>query len=91
MPLLLRFIFIVSIGGIFLAVFSVFNINSYQINGQGVTYKEVWSSGLGLSMTITGLVLFISGIGIFRKKKWARITFLSTVFMAPSYKRASDK
>jgi len=82
MPLLLRFFFIVSICGIFFALFSVIPISSYQIDGQEATYQEWWSSGVGLAATAIGILLFISGIGIYKKKNWAKFTFLSSFLIS---------
>ncbi len=82
MPLLLKIFFVISIFGLFIAVFSILPVGQYNIDGKEVTYHEWWSSGTGLNSTIMGTVLFVSGIGIFKKKNWAKYTFLSTLFIS---------
>lgn len=82
MPLLVRFFFAVCPCGIFFIIFSIFPMAGFKIDGREVTYQEWWSSRAGLETTVIGIVLIITGIGIFKKKKWAKLTFLSLYFIS---------
>ncbi len=66
----------------FFSIVATIPITTYKINDQEITYQEWWVSGYGVTSTIMGLLFFITGIGIFKKKKWARIAFLFSLFIA---------
>ncbi|MEW6740231.1 MAG: hypothetical protein ACOYU2_13440 [Nitrospirota bacterium] len=87
MPLLLRFFFAFSMLAGLLSVLALAPITTYKINDQKITYQEWWAGGHGVTMIIIGLLFSISGIGIFKKTKWARIAFLFSlsipVFLTP--------
>ena len=81
MPFLLRFFFVFCMLSILFTVGSIIPMVHYQVEGQEITYQEWWASGNGIAMASTGLLFFITGIGIFRKTKWARIAFLFSIFI----------
>jgi hypothetical protein len=84
MPLLLRFVLfpysligsIIFIGGSFIPIVE------FEIEGKQVSWSEWWTSGAGLLFTIIGVLLGISAIGFYRKKRLARLTFLSAFAVA---------
>ena len=83
MPFLLKYLFFpVSLLGILFAVSSLIPFGQFEIDGKAVSYSEWWSSGAGLRFTVTGFLLFISGIGFFLKKRWACVTFLAALVVA---------
>jgi hypothetical protein len=79
MPLALRFLFFPYslLGGISLPTFSLVPAAEFTINEKQVSYSEWWTSGAGPLSIIIGILLLISAIGFFLKKRFARITFLT--------------
>lgn len=84
MPLLLRFFFVISCFGILLVILTALPIASPTIDGEKMTYEELWSSGVGIWALVTGILLSVSAVGIFIKKGWARATFLA-VFLVYAF------
>ena len=79
MPVLLRFLFFPYslLVGISFPVFSLIPSAEFTINEKQVSHSEWWTSGAGPLSTIIGILLLISAIGFFLKKRFARITFLA--------------
>lgn len=79
MPLLLRFVFfpLSLIEGIGFTICSFIPFAEFKIEEKQVSWSEWWTSGAGPLSTIIGILLLISAIGFFQKKRFARITFLA--------------
>ena len=79
MPFLLRFFFFPYslLVGIAAPVLSLIPSVEVTINEKQVSHSEWWTSGAGPLSTIIGILLLISAIGFFLKKRFARITFLA--------------
>ena len=79
MPFLLRFFFFPYslLGGILFPLLSLIPSAEFTINEKQVSYSEWWTSGAGPLSIIIGILLLVSVIGFFRKKRFARITFLA--------------
>lgn len=65
----------------FLSMLVLIPCTTYKIDDREITYQEWWASGYGAMTIFTGLLFLASGIGIFKKTKWARIAFLLSVFI----------
>ena len=84
MPLFLRFfLFPYSlIGSVLFIDGSFIPIVEFEIKGKRVSWSEWWAAGAGPLFIVIGLLLFISAIGFYRKKRHARLTFLSVFVVA---------
>lgn len=84
MPVFLRFFLfpysligsVIFIGGSFIPIVE------FEIKGKQVSWSEWWTSGAGPLFAIIGVLLGISAIGFYRKKRLARLTFLSAFAVA---------
>ena len=82
MPFLLKYLFFpISLLGILFAISSLIPFGQFEIDGKAVSYSEWWSSGSGSRFTVTGLFLFLSGIGFLLRKRWACVTFLAALIV----------
>jgi hypothetical protein len=79
MPIALRWISFFCFFGILFAG-SVFPFWKFHLNGEVVSYKEFWASGVGLEMFLLGLLLPMCGFGFLKKRNWSRLLFLIVVF-----------
>ena len=75
MPFILKFVCALSIFGILFPAGSIIPVGSYKIDGEVVSYSEWWRSGAGIATIIIGIPLFLTGIGILKKRKWSRYAF----------------
>lgn len=82
MPLFLRFITTLCLGGILFIIGPLCPIGNFTINDQPVTFIEFWNTGAGPIMLILGILLFTSGIGILKYKKWGRNLFIFSYIFA---------
>lgn len=79
MPLFLRFLlFPYSLIGSIIFIDAAFvPIVKFEIKGKQVPWFDWWVAGAGPLFVIIGSLLFISAFGFYRKKRYARMTFLS--------------
>lgn len=84
MPLFLRFFLFpyCLIGSILFIDGSFVPIVEFEIKGKQVSWSEWWTAGAGPLFVLIGLLLFMSAIGFYRKKHYARLTFLSVFVVA---------
>lgn len=84
MPLFLRYFLFpyCLIGSILFIEGSFIPIMEFEIKGKRVSWSEWWSAGAGPLFVVIGLLLFISAIGFYNKKRNARLTFLSVFVVA---------
>lgn len=84
MPLFLRFFLLpyCLIGSILFIEGSFIPIVEFEIKGKRLAWSEWWAAGAGPLFVIIGLLLFISAIGFYNKKSYARLTFLSVFVVA---------
>ena len=76
MPLLLKFFTLSGIMGFLFVVVPLMPFGTYKISGEEVTFKEFWLTGAAPCMIVTGILLFLAGIGFITKDKKARIYFI---------------
>lgn len=79
MPIALRLISFFCFFGILFAG-SILPFGHFYINDEEVSYKEFWTSGVGLEMFLIGLLLPTCGYGFLKKRHWSRLLFLIVVF-----------
>ena len=75
MPFLFKVIFLYCMSGILFVVGSALPFANFYIENQKVTYKEWWLSGAGFIALLIGMILIVIGIGIFKRRVWAGMTF----------------
>jgi hypothetical protein len=84
MPLFLRYLlFPYSLIGSILFIDGAFvPIVEFELKGKQVSWFDWWITGAGPLFVVIGFLLFISAFGFFRKKRYARLTFLSVFVVA---------
>ena len=84
MPCALKFIFFpyCLIGGIVFIVTSFIPSVKFEIEGKQVSWSAWWTSGAGPLFTLIGVLLLISAIGFYNKKRHARLAFLAVFVVA---------
>ncbi len=84
MPPFLRFVLFpyCLIGSILFIDGSFVPIVEFEIKGKQVSWFDWWIAGAGPLFVVIGFLLFISAFGFFRKKRYARLTFLSVFVVA---------
>jgi hypothetical protein len=78
MPTLLKFLTAHALA-MSAALFSVIPVFSFGIGNKPVSYAEWWSSGAGISASIIGIVLPISGYMLLDRNKHARIVYIGSI------------
>jgi len=84
MPLLLRFVLFPYslIGSIVFVCGSFIPLVEFEIEGKQVAWSEWWAFGAGPLFIVIGVLLGISAIGFYGKKRLARLTFLAAFAVA---------
>jgi len=79
MPIILKFITGHAIACFMLFIGSVIPHDSFNINGQSVTYYEWWASGAGIGASSIGLLFSFAAWHILNKSKYSRHIYILTV------------
>ncbi len=85
MPSPLRFLTVHALISSVFFIFSVIPVvpvSFFGISSRRVSYAEWWSSGLGISASIIGIILPISGYMLLSRNKYARVTYISSIVFA---------
>ena len=77
MPLFLKLISVFCFFGVLFAIGPFCPFMNFTINERPVSFREFWVSGAGPTMSLLGIILVASGVGIVYRKKWARLTFIA--------------
>ena len=72
MPLFLRFLAFISPAGIPIILACLIPLGSYGVNDRIVSYGEFWRSGGGLIGIAGGALIAALGVGIFKRRRWAK-------------------
>jgi hypothetical protein len=79
MPTLLKFLVAHALAMSVAFIFSVIPVFTFEIGKKPVSYAEWWSSGAGISASIIGIVLPISGYILLNRNKHARIIYIGSI------------
>jgi hypothetical protein len=73
MPLLLRLTCLASLGaGLGMLVISLFQIGSFRIIDETLSWEQARAAGYHPSVVISGVAMTIAGIGIWIRRGWSR-------------------
>ena len=79
MPVLLKFLTAHALGCILFVFASMFPFGAFRIHGRYVTHSEWWSSGIGVYVSILGMLMAIAGCLLASKKRYSRQIYLAVV------------
>lgn len=85
MPWVLRITCLASLcTGLVLLVISIFQIGSFRVNDEALSWEQVRAAGYYPFLVISGLAMTMSGIGIWLRRGWSRwLVVLLYVFPIP--------
>jgi hypothetical protein len=76
-PILLRICAMACVGlGILVTLIPLLPGSSFDVSGTKLTRAQLWETRVAFAMFAVGPLMFLSGLGIFRRRGWSRIVLL---------------
>ena len=82
MPLILKFLTVHALACLFFFLSSAFPHNLFSVDGRSISFSEWWNTGAGISGSILGTFLPLSGYLFLKRAKLARPFYLGSMLMA---------
>lgn len=82
MPVILKILTVHALACFLGLIFSVVPHGSFSIDGHIATYREWWSSGNGVRLSVVGIILPTSGYFMLKRITVSRVVYLGALTLA---------